>query len=259
MYTHLLLRIGEIHLKGKNRPFFERKLLSNIKTLTPITSIQNLHGRLIAPFIKKHNLLQNVCGLTSYSPAIKVEKDLEKIKQTTLSLLPKKGTFCVKTKRADKTFPMQSPKISSELGKFIEEKTNLSFSLKNADFTLLLEINKEAAFVYHQIFSCPGGLPTGVEGSVLVLIENQNSIQAGIKLMKRGCAIFPVSFQDQDISELQKYSPQKLTLHHITSFKEVDIYANQKKINILVSGQTFAQFQKYDTSLVVFRPLIAHN
>ena len=90
----------------------------------------------------------------------------------------------------------------------------------------------------------------------MTLIENQSSLLAAILLMKRGCDIIPLGFNKTDIPLLQKYSPQKVELQLVNTFKDIEHLAKDK---IIVSGQTFDHYQKYDTSLVIVRPLIAYD
>ncbi len=185
-FTSLLLRGGEIFLKGKNYPFFEKKLVSNIRTLSGQREVKALRGRFILPYFQDHFLLKRVFGLTSYSPALKVTKDFEEIKRNMLILLDGKGgTFKIEPKRSDKTFPLTSPEINIQLGRFVEEHTSLRFDGLNYDHLVGVEINQDGAYLFLEIISCFGGLPTGAEGNVLLFIDGEESILAGLLMMKR--------------------------------------------------------------------------
>ncbi len=257
MYTHLIIRYGELFLKGKNRHFFEQKLLKNIQKQLPNREIFTPHGRIVMNYFDQHTTLRKIFGLVSYSPTVKVEKDLLKIQQAAIELIrPLNGTFRVDTSRADKRFPFTSPQLNQAIGQHIETHTSLTFSLKQAQHTISIEINHDAAYIFTQTISCVGGLPVGVEGSVIVLVEDEASLVAGVLLMKRGCDIIPVGLKKTDISLLQKYSPKPLVLREVQTFKDLEHIAGDK---ILVSGQTFDHYKKYDTSLVIVRPLIAYN
>ncbi len=257
MYTHLILRYGELFLKGKNRLFFERKLLENIHKQLPDKEIYTPHGRLIMHYFDQHPLLRKIFGLVSYSPALKVEKDISKIQQAVIPLIQSlTGTFRIDTSRADKRFPLTSPQLNQAIGQHIETHTSLTFSLKQAKHHIHIEINHDAAYIFTETFSCAGGLPVGVEGSVITVIENQASLLAALLVMKRGCDIIPISFTNQDISVLQKYSPKQLELRNVNTFQAIEQLAHHK---IVVSGQTFDHYKKYNTSLVTIRPLIAYS
>ncbi len=257
MYTHLIIRYGELFLKGKNRHFFEQKLLKNIQKQLPNQEIFTPHGRLVMNYFDQHQSIRKIFGLVSYSPAIKVEKDILKIQQAVIPLLNRKtGTFRVDTSRADKRFSLTSPQLNQSIGEYIENHTPLTFSLKQAQHLISIEINHDAAYIFTETISCAGGLPVGVEGTVITLIENQASLLAAILLMKRGCDILPLAFTNQDISLLLKYSPKPIELRKVHSFQEIEQLLPNK---ILVSGQTFDNYKRYDPSLVIIRPLIAYN
>jgi len=255
-YTHILIRAGELFLKGKNAPMFERKLVENAKKITGVSSIKRLRGRFLAPYFEYHHLLKRVFGVVSYSPAVRVEKNMEAIKMKALELFSgKKGTFKIEPKRSDKRFPLTSPEINIVMGRYIEEHTSLRFDGLNPDHLLGVEINQEGAYLFLEIVPCFGGLPTGVEGRVMVLLEDDESALSGLLLMKRGCDIIPVAFSLCDISLLQQYSPRRLELNIIKSLKEIE----GKGVDVLVCGQRFDDYKKYETSLTILRPLIHYS
>ncbi|MFH1276675.1 MAG: tRNA 4-thiouridine(8) synthase ThiI, partial [Candidatus Woesearchaeota archaeon] len=78
-YTHLLLREGELFLKGKNKNIFENKLVNNLRKKLPISdlSIKKLRGRLLTSFFSENQIIKQIFGLVSYSPVIKTEKDID--------------------------------------------------------------------------------------------------------------------------------------------------------------------------------------
>mgnify|MGYP003964013333 CR=1 FL=1 len=251
-HDFLLLRYGEIFLKGKNRGLFERKLVDNVKKITGKKSTK-LRGRLLMEYFSEHSSLKRVFGLVSYSPAIKVDGSLEEIEKAALNVLSgKKGTFRIQTKRSDKRFPLTSPEINQRIGSFIEKHTSLSFSLKNSDIILYIEINQEGIYLFTEVISCFGGLPTGIGGKVFLLLEDESSLLAGLLMMKRGTSIIPIAYGEKDISLLQKYSPVDLELKIIKNLNEFD-----ENISILVSGQNFEKYEEYETNLLVLRPLIS--
>ena len=251
--THIILRYGEIFLKGKNRPIFENKLVSNIKKIANVEKILKLRSRYIINFFEEHHKLKNVFGLTSYSTTVKSGKEIEIIKQKVVDYVKNlKGTFKIITKRSDKNFPIKSPEFNVMVGEHVEKETNLKFSFDNPDYVINIEINQEAAYIFTETIDCFGGLPTGVEGKVLLLIEDEASFLAGLLMMKRGVAIYPISFETKDISLLQKYSPQDLNLVVVKDLKNLTL-------DTIVSGQNFDKLKEYDTNLLILRPLIAFN
>jgi len=252
MYDTILLRYGEIFLKGKNKNVFENKLVSNIKKISGVGEVKLLRARLVVNYFSEHCLLRRVLGLVSYSPATKVEKDLDEIKKEAVSLLKdKKGKFKVVTKRSDKRFPSTSPEINVEIGKFIEASLeSLEFAFKDPDYVLNLEINQDGAYLFTEVVPCFGGLPVGVEGKVTLLYEGEESIVAGWLMMKRGVGIdiFPVKkLNGADFEILQRFSPTKIMVLE-------ELYENS-----LVSGQNFSNLKDYGFENEIFRPLIAFS
>ena len=257
MYTHLLLRAGELFLKGQNQRYFERVLEANLRAQTGIREILRGRGRWFVPYNEEYvPLLHRVFGLTSYSPAVKVETELSVIQQTALEMLrDMKGTFKVEAKRSDKRFPLPSPEINRQVGQYIEKNSTRRCDLIAPDHTLFVEINQEGTFLFMEEFPGSGGLPTGTEGKVFLLMENKASVLAGLLMMKRGCEIQPVSFKQQaDLSGLQKYSPFRLKLRIVHQLSELE-----GKDMVLVSGQQLPTIKEYSTSLTVLWPLIAYS
>lgn len=280
VYNIILLRYGEIFLKGRNRDMFERKLVGNIRKLIEKTgfakpAIIKSRGRLLMSYFPEHAVLRRVFGLVSYSPAVRVEKNTAKIQQKAVELLRErgntpnvseigdvpsgtKGTFRVTTKRSDKSFPITSPDFNRIVGEYVEQNTSLEFSPTSPEITLEIEINQEGAFLFFEAISCSGGLPTGVEGKVLLLIEDEASLLAGLLFMKRGCGVVPVALEEKDISLLQVFCPVELHFHELKDFQELEDFATKKEISILVTGQTLND-KSYNTNLTVMKPLVAYS
>ena len=240
---YIILRYGEIFLKGKNQRFFEKKLIENVKSITGVSEVLRLRGRLVVPFFEGFETLKNVFGISSYSIATKCGKNLEEIKKIAVKICEGlKGTFRIETKRSDKTFPVKSPEVNVQVGTFVEEHSNLTFKLKEPDTVVHVEINQDGVYLFIEKVKCHGGLPTGVEGEVTLLVENDASLLAGLLFMKRGCSVKLVVLEDIDVSLLEKYSPKKL-----------DVITLPTK-HVLVSGETFETYRKSEQN--IFRPLI---
>lgn len=261
----ILLRYGEIFLKGKNRVVFERKLVENMRKLTEKAgfakpTIIKSRGRLLMSYFLGHAALRRVFGLVSYSPAVRVEKNTQKIQRKAVELLTgKKGTFRITTKRSDKSFPLTSPELNRAVGECIEQETKLEFSLNSPQTILEIEINQEGAYLFFENIACAGGLPTGVEGKVLLLVEDEASLLAGLLFMKRGCSIVPVAFAEKDISLLQAFNPVELKLSIVKDFPELEGLASKKEISILVTGQVLGDEEKWKTKLTLMKPLVAYS
>ncbi|NMB01383.1 MAG: tRNA 4-thiouridine(8) synthase ThiI [Firmicutes bacterium] len=205
MYPLLLIRYGELSLKGRNRKTFEDLLLANIRA-----NIADLpHGRITKTFGRiyletKDNWeelaqrLSQVFGIVSVSPVLRQELDLEAIKSgASLVVKDTPGqTFKVETRRPNKSFPLQSPELSRTLGGHIlHHHPHLSVDVHNPDFVLNVEIRQEGAFVYSQVIPCLGGLPAGSSGKGLLLLSGGiDSPVAGFLSMKRGVNVEGLHF-----------------------------------------------------------------
>ncbi|HLC90988.1 MAG TPA: THUMP domain-containing protein [Candidatus Nanoarchaeia archaeon] len=259
LFDCLLLRYGELFLKGKNQGIFEDKLIANIKKITAVKNCRRMRGRVILPYFPDHHSIKRVFGVGSYSPAIKVGKTMEEIKAAALSLFQgKTGTFRVATKRSDKTFPGTSLQINAEVGRYIEAHLSLQFHYEHPDHLLHIEINTAGAFIFTEIIPCFGGLPEGVEGKALLLVEDEASLIAGLLMMRRGCSLLPVSFQEQDLSLLNLYSSKKLKLHLLQNYEELEELSKQYNIPLLITGEIFSTYTKQG-NLTTLRPLIAYT
>lgn len=197
MYPLLLIRYGELSLKGRNRRIFEDILMGNIRS-----NLANLpHGRITKTFGRIYletagnwaelaQRLQGVFGIVSVSPVLKRDLDLEQIKEgATLVIQDTPGrTFKVETRRPNKGFPLTSPELSNALGGHILKTfPHLSVDVHDPELVLNVEIRKEGAFLYSQIIPCLGGLPAGSSGKgILLLSGGIDSPVAGFLSMKRG-------------------------------------------------------------------------
>ncbi len=206
MKQTLLIRYGEISLKGKNRKKFERRLLKNIKNaLSALASnrIETAYGRMYIPVEddvqKVIERVRKVFGIVSVSVAAVTALDLAAMKAAALEQLHEAGaggTFKVETKRSNKKFPMQSPEISREVGAYLlKNTTGWSVDVHQPDVTVTLEVRQEGAYVYTGKIPCHGGLPVGSTGkAVLLLSGGIDSPVAGWLGMKRGLEITGLHF-----------------------------------------------------------------
>lgn len=203
----ILVRYGEISLKGLNRSYFMNKLNRNMKAALAQyqdIKIQPIQGRYLIECLEEDRdqvvqSLRKVFGIVSVSPAIRLENDLDKIKGVALQLM-KKGnsdikTFKVESKRGNKNFPMKSPEINKEIGAHILINTeNIKVDVHNPDTKIYVEI-RENAYVYNEIMSGSGGLPVGSSGKVALLISGGiDSPVAGYMVAKRGVELIGVHF-----------------------------------------------------------------
>ncbi|MBW3000235.1 hypothetical protein KY339_06205 [Candidatus Woesearchaeota archaeon] len=264
MNSTYIIRYGEIALKGRNRILFERKLIENIENVLKQNniehSIKKLRGRIFVYAEKDPiNYLKKIFGIVSVSHAVETDLEIEKIKETAEKLLEKKNfnSFRVTASRANKNFELKSPEIESQLGAFVVEKLNKKVSLKEFDLKLGVEIFDKAYLFTEKVY-CFGGLPVGITGNVVCLIENENDLIAAWLMMKRGCNIFPVSFKEIELGLLKKYYLEN-ELKIVKNIKEIAKIAEKNNCRALVLGQTMENFEDLGLEMLVLRPLIGYT
>lgn len=205
----ILLKYGEISLKGLNRPMFEKQLLANVaKALTPLGkfSIRKSQSTVyVEPLGDDIDMqaaterLSKVFGIVNICPAAKCQKTIEDIERTTLECLSQIDlngkTFKVEAKREDKQFPMNSPQLCRHMGAVILKNTEgLSVDVHNPDILVQIEIRKEA-FIFTQKVSGAGGMPVGTAGRAALLLSGGiDSPVAGWMISKRGVVLDAVHF-----------------------------------------------------------------
>jgi thiamine biosynthesis protein ThiI len=207
-YDRILIRYGEISTKGRNRSKFVERLRKSIARALgafPEIKIQADRDRMYillngASGEEVISILKNIFGIQSFSPAIKVDRDIEKIKEAALGLvkrLYKEGnTFKVTGKRADKTFELNTDEINHEFGGYLLKNINgLKVNVKNPDINLQIEVRSEAVYLTCENFPGAGGLPVGSAGRAMLMLSGGiDSPVAGYMSMKRGVEIEAVHF-----------------------------------------------------------------
>ncbi|MGD9473407.1 MAG: tRNA uracil 4-sulfurtransferase ThiI [Eubacteriaceae bacterium] len=202
----ILVRYGEIALKGLNRRYFIDLLVKNIKnTLRRFESakVKKIQGRIIVSINETElseamQRVQKVFGIISISPAIVIESKMEVIEEQAIKMMAEVSdakTFKVTAKRGDKRFPIQSPEIGRRLGGVILDAfEDLKVDLFEPDFNLWVEV-REQTYMYHQFIPCNGGLPVGCSGKgALLLSGGIDSPIAGYQMAKRGVELTCVYF-----------------------------------------------------------------
>ncbi len=209
----VLVRYGELAIKGKNRFEFENALRRNIhkaaNEIAPCTVTKTRGRMVVRPERRMERVarrLQEVFGIASVSPAYAAERKIESIAAIAAEELaraleafpnPDPIRFRVSTRRADKRFPMTSQEmnvaVAESLGPAIEER--LVIDLKNPELQLGIELREEAAYIFATRLPGPGGLPVGTLGRGICLLSGGiDSPVAAWMMMKRGCRVIYVSF-----------------------------------------------------------------
>lgn len=201
----VLLRFGEIYLKGKNRFSFEKQLLDNIKyALRGIRfTLTRMHGRYLLENIPQEdvseveNRVKRVFGLISYSEALKLPTDLDLLKKECLAFLPDRGTFRFTVNRADKKFPLNSQQIAMALGgAALSHNPQLKVDLFTPEKEIFVDVREEGyTFLFSDKVPCVGGMPVGSSGKGIVLLSGGiDSPVAAYRMAKRGLKMCGVHF-----------------------------------------------------------------
>ncbi len=207
-YNHILVRFGELALKGKNRSIFEKQLLQNIRISLKAFSqlgFNRTYGRIVIelngenhePVIEK---LKHIFGIHSFSLALKVENDLSAIQQAALEVLKSHEspvhTFKISARRAYKQFPIDSQRLNMEVGGYVLTNTEqITVDVHHPDLDIRVEVRETATYVTSGSYQGAGGLPVGTGGKVLLMLSGGiDSPVAGYLTMKRGAKIEAVHF-----------------------------------------------------------------
>jgi adenylyl- and sulfurtransferase ThiI len=156
--------------------------------------------------------------------------------------MSKTGTFRITCQRMD-DFYMSSKEMEKEVGAYIVEKTQAKVKLKDADQDIHIEIINGKAYLFAEKIQGMGGVPLNVDSRVVLLLQNKDSIKAGIKMIRRGCMMDVFKEKDIDYSELKKYE-YGFTIH------ELDKIENQT----VIVADTLESMHEYP--FFVLRPLI---
>ncbi len=205
----LLLKLGEIVLKGLNRRTFEERLMLNVRAALKCAgdfTMQNGQSTLLITPEENFDMgvaveaAKKVFGVASVVVAMPCEKTFESVCETAVSYLEKElksaKTFKCEAKRADKKFPMKSPELCAELGGYILDRfPHLSVDVHNPDVTVTAEIRDFAAYVHGGRIKGAGGMPVGSNGKATMLLSGGiDSPVAGYMVAKRGVCLEAVHF-----------------------------------------------------------------
>lgn len=253
-FDHLLVRYGELTLKGTNRKMFVNQLKDNVKrALIPLRGyhLKGKRDRMyieLSPEADINEIIQRVSkvyGIKSISPVIKIDKNEEKINQSAIQLsqdFVKGSTFKVDVKRVDKSFRLDTYELQRQVGgAILKENNNITVNVKNPDYEIKIEVRMDTIYIYEKVIAGAGGLPVGTGGKTLLMLSGGiDSPVAGIEVMKRGVTVEAIHFHSppftsekakDKVIELtrilaERVGPIKL---HLVPFTEI-----QKQINKVV-------------------------
>ena len=203
----ILIKLGEIWLKGKNRDEFIGRLIKNIKASTGLSNKDIIigQGRIYLYNLKpKTYNLKSIFGIHSFVEAYQVGLSLEEATEVIHEIAGKEvengaKTFKIEARRADKKFEKSSMELNQELGEAVLNKFGemLTVDVKNPDFSIFVEVQKSSIYLYSSKdeVAGPKGLPVGISGTGLLLLSGGiDSPVAGWMSQKRGMKIDAVHF-----------------------------------------------------------------
>lgn len=211
----LLLKYGELVLKGLNRKFFNDKLLSRVKQqLKKLTDAEGgsfeleyaqstlcVRAKDGADINAAAKLMKKVYGIVSVCTAYETEKDMDSIlniiKINARSLIGNAKSFKCEARRSDKKFPLTSPEICTLAGgAVLEVFPDLTVDVHNPDSTVFIEVRDKSAFIHSGGEKGAGGMPNGTNGKALLLLSGGiDSPVAGHLVAKRGVSLDCVYFE----------------------------------------------------------------
>ena len=203
-----MVRYGELSTKGKNRRSFIMQLAQNVRqALSDFPEIKihaerdrmhlllnGVDGDLVIPKLAK------IFGIQNFSPSVRVEKELQSLKQAVQEIMQEiytgKETFKIIAKRSDHSFELDSNELNQTLGNaVIDVFPDIQVQMRKPDIALRVEIRRDGAYLSYETIKGAGGLPVGTSGKgMLMLSGGIDSPVAGYYAMKRGVEIEAVHF-----------------------------------------------------------------
>ncbi len=247
IYNQILIRLGDLTLKGKNQNVFLRRLYNLVyEKLDGLNiDIEIRHDRIyihlkdenVDKVVEKINLIS---GISSYSFVVKCSNDIDDIKKTSLELMKeivdKETRFKCETRRADKSFPIHSLDLTKDVsGYVLSHNKLLKVDVHNPEVILHIELRNGACYLYNTQFRAMGGFPVGVAGKGLLMLSGGiDSPVAGYLAMKQGIEIECVHFESTPLTSIEsaqkvvdlvkviaKYAPKNRINLHMIPFKEI--------------------------------------
>ncbi|WP_123039836.1 tRNA uracil 4-sulfurtransferase ThiI [Cohnella candidum] len=213
----ILVRFGELTIKGRNRGRFEDMLVRQVKQALaayPALKYTKTFGRLYIqlngePYEPAAERLKDVFGIVSFSRVIRCGHDLQDIRETALQAIrqvePAPKTFKMTVRRAWKAYPHDSQEMNHLVGAHVLRNTpDLKVDVRNPDTELKVDIQPEGTYVYASVEQAAGGFPLGMNGKAMLLLSGGiDSPVAGWMAMRKGLEIEAVHFHSYPFTSEQ--------------------------------------------------------
>lgn len=238
----ILIKNGELALKGLNRRTFEDVMIKNMRrrlsdlgavTFTPAQSTIKIEGEDGFDLDEAVERISRVFGIAGFSRALKLDKDFDLVLEHTGSYLEQQlleaKTFKVAAKRSDKKFPFDSPKICLELGgKLLEQFPHLEVDVHNPELTVMVEVRDRDIFVHANQLKGAGGMPVGTAGKAALMVSGGiDSPVAGWMMAKRGVELTAIHFASPP------YTSERAEQKVLDLLKKVARYAGRIELTIV--------------------------
>ncbi len=206
-----IVRCGEVALKGMNKPYFERILLERLKNALScyedveakwVTGLMFVRVDASIPRMEVVKKCSSVFGVATVSPAVSAPKEINAIGSAAVNFMQRLieeediKTFKIRAKRADKTFPLESPEIAKQVGGMVLKACKvLKVDVHNPDVELFVDVRHESAYIFRDKIKGFGGLPLGTNGKGLILMSGGiDSPVAAFMMAKRGMQIEAIHY-----------------------------------------------------------------
>lgn len=245
MNRHLfIVRFGETALKGKNKSYFEKKLVDRVKKILRKFSGVDVYREEGLVFVSANSEnsqeelvgeISKVFGISSISPAVETNPNMEDIYETAvnfmMNLIEKESvrTFKVEAKRADKNFPVKSPEIARLVGgEVLKGCKVLKVDVRNPEVCLHVDVRRDKAYIYRKKIQGYGGLPLGTNGKGMLLLSGGiDSPVAGWMMAKRGMGIEAIHFHSYP------YTSRRAQEKVEELARQISIYCGDFKLHIV--------------------------
>ena len=245
MNRHLfIVRFGETALKGKNKSYFEKKLVDRVKKILRKFSGVDVYREEGLVFVSANSEnsqeelvgeISKVFGISSISPAVETNPNMEDIYETAVNfmrnLIEKESvrTFKVEAKRADKNFPVKSPEIARLVGgEVLKGCKVLKVDVRNPQVCLHVHVRRDKAYIYRKKIQGYGGLPLGTNGKGMLLLSGGiDSPVAGWMMAKRGMSIEAIHFHSYP------YTSRRAQEKVEELARQISIYCGDFKLHIV--------------------------
>ena len=264
MYNILIAKYGEIGVKGKNRYIFENKLIKNIKNmLKPLgdSNVYKEYGRIYVDledydYEEVIEEVKKVFGIVGVCPAVRAEKDYNKLKELALMMLEEKieegaKSFKVESKRGDKNLKLTSQEMSLDIGGYLvsQVKDRIKVDVRNPEVKIKCEYRENHVMVYSDTVPGYGGLPLGTNGRALSLLSGGiDSPVASWMVAKRGMEIEAIHFHSypftseksqekvRDLAQILAKYCGRIRLHKVNILeiqKAIGLHCKEEEMTII--------------------------